>query len=544
MFDENKANKPVEIVSDGVQAANPFLPHWERIPDGEPRIFVDPWSGKERLYVYGSHESSSFACGPEHVVWSAPLDDLTKWRYEGLAIKTTDLEGIEYIDKSGKKCSLTIQPNHVLYAPDVIYNPTTKKYTLFGFLAEADPASFMFVATSDTPGGPFIDPRFIGWGFDPAVLVDDVPDAKGNSRMYLYWSVEENRTGWAAELDPETVTIIPETIHFPRENGIVDGNYTMFSNVDAPFHFFEGPSIRKIENTYVLSYARSKPSKISPIGCLAEIAYAYSDNPFGDPSVGNAWTYGGVIIDNRGEYVKDPYEEGTYTYTWFGLNNHGGLIQIGENWYQIYHRGSNKNFKRQGMATQVNVYFDESGALHIDQAEYTSEGFNIGGLDPYQRLYAASACYALPMTETSWLKTVGPVITSNDDNNFDPNAERENWYGVSHLTNKSWLGFKYYNFGEGVDENTALKLQLILKTYAPAVINIYASDAKNSYEDSEKEKIQIGRIVLEDKNENVHMVDGEIENKAILKGRKGIYLEFLSESEESIAEINTLCFIK
>ena len=61
---------------------------------------------------------------------------------------------------------------------------------------------------------------------------------------------------------------------------------------------------------------------------------------------------------------------------------------------------------------------------------------------------------------------------------------------------------------------------------------------------TKKEKIQIGRIVLEDKNENVHMVDGEIENKAILKGRKGIYLEFLSESEASIAEINTLCFIK
>jgi hypothetical protein len=32
------------------QAMNPYLPLWEYVPDGEPRVFGD------RLYVYGSHE--------------------------------------------------------------------------------------------------------------------------------------------------------------------------------------------------------------------------------------------------------------------------------------------------------------------------------------------------------------------------------------------------------------------------------------------------------------------------------------------------------
>lgn len=32
------------------QVMNPYLPLWEYIPDGEPRIFGD------RLYVYGSHD--------------------------------------------------------------------------------------------------------------------------------------------------------------------------------------------------------------------------------------------------------------------------------------------------------------------------------------------------------------------------------------------------------------------------------------------------------------------------------------------------------
>ena len=32
------------------QAFNPYLPGWEYVPDGEPRIF------NGRLYVYGSHD--------------------------------------------------------------------------------------------------------------------------------------------------------------------------------------------------------------------------------------------------------------------------------------------------------------------------------------------------------------------------------------------------------------------------------------------------------------------------------------------------------
>ena len=32
------------------QAYNPYLPAWEYIPDGEPRVFGD------RLYIFGSHD--------------------------------------------------------------------------------------------------------------------------------------------------------------------------------------------------------------------------------------------------------------------------------------------------------------------------------------------------------------------------------------------------------------------------------------------------------------------------------------------------------
>ena len=63
------------------QAFNPYLPSWEYIPDGEPYVFGD------RVYVYGSHDlyNGHVFCLGDYVCWSAPVDDLSDWRYEGQA---------------------------------------------------------------------------------------------------------------------------------------------------------------------------------------------------------------------------------------------------------------------------------------------------------------------------------------------------------------------------------------------------------------------------------------------------------------------------
>ena len=67
-------------VSLGANAANPFLPLWEYIPDGEPYVFEAPDApGKMRVYVYGSHDNlRDKYCGRDQVVWSAPVEDLDK----------------------------------------------------------------------------------------------------------------------------------------------------------------------------------------------------------------------------------------------------------------------------------------------------------------------------------------------------------------------------------------------------------------------------------------------------------------------------------
>ena len=66
-------------------AGNPYLPLWEHVPDGEPRVFEDPDNpGKYRAYIIGSHDlRMNSYCGPDIRMWSAPVEDLSSWRDEG-----------------------------------------------------------------------------------------------------------------------------------------------------------------------------------------------------------------------------------------------------------------------------------------------------------------------------------------------------------------------------------------------------------------------------------------------------------------------------
>jgi hypothetical protein len=74
---------PVSETADFI--GNPYLPLWEHVPDGEPRVFEDPDNpGRFRIYVTGSHDTRVESyCGQDDRQWSAPVEDLTAWRDEG-----------------------------------------------------------------------------------------------------------------------------------------------------------------------------------------------------------------------------------------------------------------------------------------------------------------------------------------------------------------------------------------------------------------------------------------------------------------------------
>ncbi|MDR0570862.1 MAG: family 43 glycosylhydrolase [Clostridiales Family XIII bacterium] len=536
-------------------AANPFLPLWERVPDGEPRVFTDPETGEERLYVYGSHDSRiSGYCGPDHVVWSAPVNDPNNWRYDGEAFHVDQLNGANYVDRDGvtKQLIVDVDANLrvMLYAPDVVYHPENKKYYMYVFVdgmwhVNPDPPAGlnrrrhpMFVVSSDSPAGPFRDPKFVTLAFDPAVLVDTAKNEDGKSRVYLYYTPEETRNLYACELDPDDMaTILPDTLHYPLlETGQAPKN-TMPDWV-APFHMFEGSSIRKVGDTYLLAYCRAVRATQTATTGISEIGWAYSDNPFGDPAQGSPWTFGGVVVDNRGEQVADPYTGALGTYTFTGGNVHGGMAEVNGQWYQIFHRSTNISSKRQAMAEPFNLRFVD-GKPVIDQVELTSQGFEIDGLDPFKEQYAGYACYILPASGAA-----SPQFFSQNNDaslNFDPNAPRNDWYPVMNIRNRSWLGYKYFNFGAGVAGAGQIKLVLTLLEKAAGTVNIYVGDPKTKFSDPEQPKTLIGTMELNGAGSAAHTV-AAIVDKEKLVGKKGIYLEFLSERSGEICQINKLQF--
>ena len=98
------------------QAVNPYLPSWEYIPDGEPHVF------NGRVYVYGSHDrfNAPIFCVNDYVCWSAPVEDLSEWRYEGVI----------YRKKQDPKNPLGY---HLLFAPDVCQGPDGRYYLYYAF---------------------------------------------------------------------------------------------------------------------------------------------------------------------------------------------------------------------------------------------------------------------------------------------------------------------------------------------------------------------------------------------------------------------------
>ena len=348
---------------------NPYLPLWEHIPDGEPYVFEDPdQPGKYRVYIYGSHDSRiTDYCGREQVVWSASVDSLNNWRYDGEILAVSKNAKGELINKD----SLA----DVLFAPDVtLVTDKDGKKTYYLYPNDQHGGRNGLIAKSDRPDGPF---EVCNWSkndpnatdgvlaFDPGVFVDD------DGRVYGYWGFGESN---GAELDPATMaTVKPGT-------KIVNH---MISGYKEPgqFRFFEASSIRKIKDKYVFIYSRfTEEGEFGLPTTNYTLAYAYSDKPLGP------WTYGGTIIDGR---AREKDEQGNVIASAnVSGNTHGSICEINGQWYVFYHRQSGLNeFARQAMVAPITVKVEEGegGKVEISEGEYTSEGFALNGLNPLAR---------------------------------------------------------------------------------------------------------------------------------------------------------------
>lgn len=519
----------VVSIAPTLDAMNPYLPLWEHIPDGEPYVFDDPDNpGRKRVYIYGSHDMLKFMyCGIDQVVWSAPVDSLENWRYDGVIFESkTD----------GNGCPLRGDGlGDVLFAPDVAertLSDGTKEYWLYPN-NQAGGRNGM-VARATRPDGPFVVTNFYKdkpaesdgvLRFDPAVFVDD------DGRVYGYWGFG---TSYAAELDPETMaTVKPGT-------EVIEGMVSGFEE-DGVFRFFEASSIRKIKDKYVFIYSRmSAPGEWGLPRTNYTLAYAYSDNPLGP------YTYGGTIIDARGRDIDadgKPFATATVN-----GNTHGSIQEVNGQWYVFFHRQTGLDeYSRQAMVAPVEVVVEDGpgGKVTISEAEYTSEGFEVNGLDPLRRYPAAIASHFTGPTpayqEYPGMHCSGPYFEPayiSDHSIADPYNEEYNVNPVVNCTDGSTLGYKYFNFDSLNGRETASLAVDMIPQGIDGKIEIFTSAPWKGNPQP------VGEIVLyKDMPQTPQRLIAKIDGVTKLSGKHPLYFTFSSsEKGKSLATITHIQF--
>lgn len=424
-------------------AFNPYLPSWEYVPDGEPHVFGD------RLYVYGSHDlfNGDDFCLGDYVGWSAPLDDLGDWTYEGVIYRKEQ----DPRNADGKM--------HMC-APDCVQGPDGRYYLYY----QLHVLQCTSVAVSDSPAGPF---EFYGyvqhqdgtpWGekrgdafaFDPGVLVVD------DGRVYLYvgfgalgfmktvFKLRGNHVDESVclELDQDMKTVISE------EQPIVPAHDKAMGTDYEGHGFFEASSIRKIKGRYYYVYS----SELSH-----ELCYAVSDRPNG------GFQYGGTLVS-----IADIGYKGNETPLNYTGNTHGGMVEVNGQWYIFYHRQTNKiKCSRQGCAEKIEILPDG----FIPQVEVTSCGLNDGPLPGKGSYEARIACNLSAKNGTlksddarkKDKKNLYPYFTQSGVDRMD-NGDQY----IANLRDGSWSGFKYFEF-----DGSELEITVTVRGEGHGILDVF-----------------------------------------------------------------------
>ena len=472
-----------------IKGANPYMPLWEHVPDGEPRVF--DYNGEKRVYVYGSHDIERREyCGRNYVVWSAPVTDLTDWTCHGVSYAT--------------------HYDSILYAPDVV-----KKGDTYYLYAAEKRGGLIVLASAKAPWGPFENPVETKLGFDPGILVDD------DGRVYAYWGGCAAPC-YIAELEEDMATIREGTlVSNPLGHSTCPWNPADDGHISLIDGFFEASSPRKVLGKYVYIFSRRYEKPVPELGVFEPnngfLSYRFSDSPFG-PFIG-----GGDISFNGGEILRDAEGVGTMTYPWG--NNHGSIMEVNGKWYVFYHRQTGVNeFSRQAMLEPVDVALGSDGALYIGDIRYlngepvssrpvemTSQGAHINGLDAFSWISAGYACHIHGSRQRAYVE---PRYEQRDDISTP----------VVGITSGTTVGFRYLQFGG----NSPRTVTAVMNRHRPMKVNVRL----DSYR---------GRVAAcldfsgEENEKTAALTTGVV-------GKHAVYFEFLSDADGEIASFDRFTF--
>ena len=415
-----------------MQTFNPFLPEDVYIADGEPHVFGD------RVYLFGSHdkEGGDSFCLENYEFFSAPIDDLGNWTSKG-------------INYAADQDPLYSESAKYLYAPDVVRGNEGRfylYYCLAGWKGRGGYSNPVSVAVCDTPDGkyeylgvvrnPDGSPCMDFVCFDPAVINDE-----GVIRLYfgtgpfrnmkitsfnrfllprvyagIYGKPKESFLEKPGPLGANTVELMDDMLTIKHKP------VRICDTVDFEGHaFFEGSSIRKIDDYYYFVYSSEKNH---------ELCYATSRYPDRD------FKYGGTIVSNGDVGVNGRKEKDRVNITG---TVHGSIECINGQWYVFYHRLTHGgDYSRQACAEKISIDADGS----IKQVQLTSCGLNDGALKAKGNFPATICCNLTnrKMPHASNRKVTGiPMVTHEGSERYITDAKRG-----------TRITYKYFDFEKEV----------------------------------------------------------------------------------------------
>ena len=421
------------------QVFNPFLPLGECIPDGEPHVFGD------RVYLYGSHdkEGGETFCMLDYTVYSAPVDDLSDWRCEGVIYRAD--QDPDYAERK------------FMYAPDVVRGNDGRYYLYYCMSGDYGVGGYfgpISVAVCDTPAGQY---EYLGFVrnkdgtpmkkyvcFDPGAINDG-----GVIRIYYgtQYDFEEREDFPNEELINSEMNMFnksrEEILEYAEKDSVMGAVMVtveddMLTVKDEPRHiipykvkgtdfeahpFFEASSIRKVGDKYYFIYSSQKNH---------ELCYAVSDFPDRD------FSFGGTIVSNGDVGLNGRRDEDRLNMTG---TTHGSIENIGGQWYVFYHRLTHKSdYSRQACAERITIAEDGS----IAQVEITSCGLNGGALIAEGSYPAVIACNItnghMPHGSNKIYGESFPNCTNVGEDRF-----------IAEIGDGTVIGYKYFDFNGKVN---------------------------------------------------------------------------------------------
>ncbi|WP_438025758.1 glycoside hydrolase family 43 protein [Sorangium sp. So ce233] len=256
------------------------------------------------------------------------------------------------------------------------------------------------VVSSDSPTGPFTDPRGSAlitsstpgasgpnmWLFDPGVFVDD------DGQAYLYFGGNGEQNARVIKLNDDMVS--------------VSGSATA---ITVPY-FFEAAWMHKRDGVYYLSYSTNPDNGL-------RIDYLTSTSP----------TSG---FTHRGTVGPQPPKNNN--------NNHAAIFEFGGAWYHAYHNravatdaGEPTGYRR-NLALESFTYKDDGSIVPVT---YTTDGLKqVGSFDPYARVEAE---------------------TFNAQSGIETEPCEEGGMNLSNINDGDWVRLRGVDFGEGAESFSA-----------------------------------------------------------------------------------------